>query len=82
MESTVEEYLMKKYEGVLLRVVRVKKEDLKMVSAVTTASWLNLWVLTSSSPTICLVIVGSIFNSAFGMSAISSPFERTCFHWR
>lgn len=32
MESVVEEYLMKKYEGVLLRIVRVKKEDLKMAS--------------------------------------------------
>ncbi|KAG8992881.1 DNA polymerase epsilon catalytic subunit, partial [Tulasnella sp. 427] len=29
-EATVEEYLMKKYEGVLHRTVRVKKEDLKM----------------------------------------------------
>lgn len=31
MESIVEEYLMKHYEGVLLRIVRIKKEDLKMV---------------------------------------------------
>ncbi|KAG8905443.1 DNA polymerase epsilon catalytic subunit [Tulasnella sp. 403] len=29
-ESVVEEYLMKRYEGVLNRIVRVKKEDLKM----------------------------------------------------
>lgn len=31
MESVVEEWLMKKYEGVLLRIARIKKEDLKMV---------------------------------------------------
>ncbi|KAG9043537.1 DNA polymerase epsilon catalytic subunit [Tulasnella sp. UAMH 9824] len=30
-EATVEEYLMKKYEGVLHRIVRIKKEDLKML---------------------------------------------------
>ncbi|KAG8951372.1 DNA polymerase epsilon catalytic subunit [Tulasnella sp. 424] len=29
-EATVEEYLMKRYEGVLHRIVRIKKEDLKM----------------------------------------------------
>ncbi|CAE6420593.1 unnamed protein product [Rhizoctonia solani] len=29
-ESAVEEWLMKKYEGVILRINRVKKEDLKM----------------------------------------------------
>jgi hypothetical protein len=31
IENTIEEWLTKKYEGVLLRIERVRKEDLKMV---------------------------------------------------
>lgn len=33
METIVEEWLMKKYEGVIHRIMREKKEDLKLVSA-------------------------------------------------
>jgi len=33
METTVEEWLMKKYEGVICRITREKKEDLKLVGA-------------------------------------------------
>jgi hypothetical protein len=31
LESTIEEWLMKKYEGVIYKVARERKEDLKMV---------------------------------------------------
>jgi DNA polymerase epsilon subunit 1 len=31
LENTIEEWLNKKYEGVLLKVLRERKEDLKMV---------------------------------------------------
>ena len=31
MENAVEEYLMKKYEGLISRITREKKEDLKLV---------------------------------------------------
>ena len=33
METIIEEWLMKKYEGVICRIMRDKKEDLKLVSA-------------------------------------------------
>ena len=31
METVIEEWLMKKYEGVIFRITRDKKEDLKLV---------------------------------------------------
>jgi hypothetical protein len=34
METIIEEWLMKKYEGVICRVSREKKEDLKLVGTV------------------------------------------------
>jgi DNA polymerase epsilon subunit 1 len=33
LDSTIEEWLMKKYEGVLYKIARERKEDLKMVFA-------------------------------------------------
>lgn len=39
-ETVVEEWLMKKYEGLVTRVVRVKKEDLKLVSSRSPPSFL------------------------------------------
>jgi hypothetical protein len=56
IENTIEEWLTKKYEGVLLRIERVRKEDLKMVCAFC----LSDTSLTIPSPTIFSVIHGSI----------------------
>jgi hypothetical protein len=60
-ESAVEEWLMKKYEGVLLRVNRAKKEDLKLVCPSRTAFLLDIHA--SFSPTIYWATNVSTFSS-------------------
>jgi hypothetical protein len=60
MEAEVEEYLRRRYEDVIANVVRVAKEDLRMVSH-------EYRIYSNPSPTTFSVIVGRFSNCSFKM---------------
>lgn len=77
METIIEEWLMKKYEGVICRVSREKKEDLKLVSGHHHPKLVLIFI--DLSPIISWVIVVFIYNLCSVTSRICSPFAEIFF---